>query len=72
MRVGVLENAIIGHLFIDDNLTGDMCLIVLADTFNPFITVERKSQMDVEGHLVQPTELLHLKQDDDSPHFYLD
>lgn len=59
----VLGNAIVGLLFMEENLTGDM----LERTVVPFIILELESQIDVEGNLEE--DLLQFPQDRALPHY---
>jgi len=68
---GILGNAIIGPLFIEENLTGNLYLNMLEDTIDPLITHELETQIDGDGNLLLQEDLLHFQQDGAPPHYFL-
>lgn len=67
---GILGNTIIGPLFIEGNLTGDLYLNMLEETIDNLITHELETQIDAEGNLVLQEDLLSFQQDGAPPHYF--
>ncbi|XP_050295593.1 uncharacterized protein LOC126735594 isoform X2 [Anthonomus grandis grandis] len=63
---GILGNAVIGPLFIEQNLTGELYLHLLEDVIDPLITTELENQV---GNILQENEL-HFQQDGATPHYF--
>lgn len=63
---GILGNAVIGPLFIEENLTGELYLHLLEDVIDPLITTELENQV---GNILQENEL-HFQQDGAPPHYF--
>lgn len=68
---GILGNAIIGPLFIEGNLTGNLYLNMLEEAIDPLITHELETQVDAEGNSILQEDLLTFQQDGAPPHYFL-
>lgn len=68
---GILGDSIIGPLFIDGNLTGEMYAEMLDTTIEPLIINEVENQATDDGTLVLNENLLHFQQDGAPPHYVL-
>lgn len=68
---GILGNKIIGPLFINDNLNGQIYAEMLETTVEPLILTELENQRDENGNLVLDENLLHFQQDGAPPHYVL-
>lgn len=66
---GILGNAIIGPLFINENLNGEIYGELLDRGIEPLIIHEVENQRDVDGNLALDEQLLHFQQDGAPPHY---
>lgn len=68
---GILGNEVIGPVFIEENLTGQLYLQCLEDVIDPLITQSVESQVDEDGNMLLKEEKLHFQQDGAPPHYAL-
>jgi len=68
---GILGNKIIGPLFIEENLTGDLYLHLLENVIDPLITESLENQTDQHGNLLLDEQALFFQQDGAPPHYAL-
>lgn len=68
---GILGNAIIGPLFIQENLTGELYLNLLEEVIDPLITASLENQLDAGGNRILQEDLIHFQQDGAPPHYFL-
>lgn len=68
---GILGNEIIGPIFIEDNLTGQLYLNLLENVIDPLITQSLESQVDEEDNPLLDEQNLHFQQDGAPPHYAL-
>lgn len=68
---GILGDAIIGPVFIAENLNGNIYLNMLENTIEPLITEALENQLDEEGNLLLAEEDLRFQQDGAPPHYVL-
>lgn len=66
---GILGDTIIGPVFIDGNLNGDIYLDLLENIIDPLIVDALENQRDEEGNLILSEELLYFQQDGAPPHY---
>lgn len=68
---GILGNQVIGPLFINGNLNGEMYLNMLENTINPLITEAIENQLDRDGNNFLDENELYFQQDGAPPHYVL-
>lgn len=68
---GILGNKIIGPIFMEENLTGELYLDLLENVINPLITESLENQIDQDGNLLLDEENLFFQQDGAPPHYAL-
>jgi len=68
---GILGHEIVGPLFLEENLTGQLYLNLLENVIDPLIVQSLESQMDENGGLELNEENLHFQQDGAPPHYAL-
>lgn len=66
---GILGNSIIGPLFINGNLNGEMYAEMLDTAIEPLIIREVENQRGANGNLALDEHLLHFQQDGAPPHY---
>ena len=66
---GILGDEIIGPVFIEGNLTGQLYLQCLEDVIDPLITQSVETQVDGDGNMMLNEEKLHFQQDGAPPHY---
>lgn len=66
---GILGDTIIGPLFIEENLNGEIYADMLQRSIEPRIVHELENQRDVHGNLSLQENLLHFQQDGAPPHY---
>ncbi|KAL1488463.1 hypothetical protein ABEB36_014934 [Hypothenemus hampei] len=64
---GILGNAIVGPLFIGENLTGELYLHLLENEIDPLITTHLENQ--IGGNILQENEI-RFQQDGAPPHYF--
>ena len=64
---GILGDEIIGPVFIDGNLTGQLYMQCLEDVINPLITQSVETQVDEDGNIMVNQERPHFQQDGAPP-----
>lgn len=68
---GILGNKVIGPLFLDGNLTGEIYLDMLQTTINPLIIEAIENQIDEDGNPVLNEAEVYFQQDGAPPHYVL-
>nr|XP_022918112.1 uncharacterized protein LOC111427283 [Onthophagus taurus] len=68
---GILGDQVIGPVFIDGNLNGEVYLDMLENTINPLITEALENQLDREENALLDENELHFQQDGAPPHYVL-
>lgn len=68
---GILGNEIIGPIFIEENLTGQLYLNLLENVIDPLITQSLESQVDEEDNPLLDEQNLHFQLDGAPPHYAL-
>lgn len=66
---GIYGNSIVGPLFINHNLNGELYHDMLDNQIQPLIIHELENQLDEHGEQVLDENLLHFQQDGAPPHF---
>ena len=65
---GIFWDDIIGPIFMEENLTGELYLNISENVIDPLITMSLENQVN-EGNLVLDEQNLHFQQDGAPPHY---
>lgn len=69
---GILGNYIIGPLFINENLIGELYLTLLRDIIDPMITQVVENAVGEDGQLEFDADNIHFQQDGCPAHYHRD
>lgn len=67
---GIYGDKIIGPLFIDENLTGELYLDLLENSIDPLIVHELENQTDEDGNRILNENQIRYQQDGAPPHYH--